>query len=200
METHSYSSVNYNGKDKLNCGAGDEKKRDLPGLLLLKMKTKLRAIGALVGRRFFLSFCYCFRFWFSFSFNSCLHSSSSSPLCYPLVFSVFLFRSCSLKTKVLTREGWLTHVPLCFCFFLSHLFWSPVFSLSLCSSSFSPLCSLDSCVVRLSVVLPFLLVFYLFSVSRCYVLSVFTPLFSFASVCFFFFLGGGGRWCNRRRV
>ena len=85
------------------------------------MKTKLRAIGALVGRRFFISFCYCFRFWFSFSFNSCLHSSSSSSLCYPLVFSVFLFRSRCLKTKMLMREGWLTNVPLCFCFLLSSL-------------------------------------------------------------------------------
>jgi hypothetical protein len=35
METHSYSSVNYNAKDKLNCKAGEEKKRYLPGLLLL---------------------------------------------------------------------------------------------------------------------------------------------------------------------
>jgi hypothetical protein len=32
---HGYSSVNYNAKDKLNCKAGEEKKRDLPGLLLL---------------------------------------------------------------------------------------------------------------------------------------------------------------------
>jgi hypothetical protein len=26
-----------------------------------------------------------------------------------------------LKTKMLMREGWLTNVPLCFCFFLSSL-------------------------------------------------------------------------------
>jgi len=54
------------------------------------MKTKLRAIGALVGRRFFLSFCYCFRFWFFFSFNSCLHSSSSSSMLSPGLLCVSL--------------------------------------------------------------------------------------------------------------
>ena len=42
-------------------------------------------------------------------------------LCYPLVFSVFLFRSRCLKTKMLMRGGWLTNVPLCFCFFLCSL-------------------------------------------------------------------------------
>ena len=33
----------------------------------LKMKTKMRVISALIGRRFFLSLCCCFRFWFSLS-------------------------------------------------------------------------------------------------------------------------------------
>jgi len=84
-------------------------------------------------------------------------------------------------------DGW-PKLPLHFCFLLVY-FWS-FFSVSPCASAFS-LCLLSlsfsfvlsSCVVRLSVVLPFLLVFYLFLVSRCYVLSSFPPLFSFASIC-----------------
>jgi hypothetical protein len=32
-----------------------------------------------------------------------------------------------LKTKMLMREGWLTNVPLCFCFFVSSLVLSAGF-------------------------------------------------------------------------
>jgi hypothetical protein len=97
--------------------------------------------------------------------------------------------------------GW-PKLPLHFCFLLVY-FWS-FFSVSPCASAFS-LCLLSlffsfvlsSFVVRLSVVLPFLLVFFLFSVSQCYVLSLFTPLsLSRPSV-----QGGGGTgdeasWCS----
>jgi len=152
------------------------------------MKKKLGAIGALVGRRFFLSFCYCFRFWFSFSFNSCLHSSSSSSLCYPVVFSVFLFRNRCLKTKMLMREGWLTNVPLCFCFFLSSLvlvtgflsvsvfFFSSLFSwLSLHSLCLSFFCAGVSVVHVIALV------------NICYVAITNIHLCQFNFLCIFFF-------------
>ena len=100
------------------------------------MKMKLRAIGALVGRHFFLSFCYCFRFWFSFSFNSCLHSSSSSSLCFcvnqcsPLL--LFLLISLVLVTGFLSVStfffffsslfSWLSLHSLCLFFFICVFF------------------------------------------------------------------------------
>jgi len=58
-------------------------------------------------------------FFFVCSLSPCFHFLCS--LCARLSWS-----RC-LKTKMLMREGWLTNVPLCFCFFVSSLVLSAGF-------------------------------------------------------------------------
>jgi len=90
-------------------------------------------------------------------------------LCYPLVFSVFLFRSRCLKTKMLMRGGWLTNVPLCFCFFLCSLVLVTGFlSVSMFFLFFS---SLFSTLSTLSLSILFFFAFS-FSLSSCSLSSV----------------------------
>lgn len=110
--------------------------------------------------------CYSWRWRWSWGRSVLwLGDISFSPSATVFV-SDFPFRSILVHTLLPLRlcVSVLTNVPLCFCFFLSHLFWSPVFSLSLCSSSFSPLSSLDS-LYTLSVC-SFLFAFS-FSLSSC---------------------------------
>jgi hypothetical protein len=140
-----------------------------------------------------------------------IHACMHKPVNYSSELNLHMYNTYVIiitKKRELTWSGWRRRcggwpkLPLHFCFLLVY-FWS-FFSVSPYASAFS-LCLLSlffsfvlsSCVVRLSVVLPFLLVFYQFSVSRCYVLSSFTPLFSFASV----YSGGGATgdeasWCS----
>lgn len=115
--------------------------------------------------------CYSWRWRWSWGRSVLwLGDISFSPSATVFV-SDFPFRSILVHTLLPLRlcVSVLTNVPLCFCFFLSHLFWSPVFSLSLCSSSFSPLSSLDS-LYTLSVC-SFLFAFS-FSLSSCSLSSV----------------------------
>jgi len=135
------------------CKAREEKRRDLPGLLRLKTKTKLRVIGALVGQRFFLPFCFCFRFspvvllsGFSLSSLSVFVLSSSLHFClcvfFVLCFSVFLVFARSVSVSIFV-------CPLCL--FCCLVFFS-VRPLCVCSLSVffsflsSPCVSLCSCV------------------------------------------------------